>query len=226
MNSLSGKPGSSQQGFTLLELMVVVSVLAAMAGIAAVAMDGYEREAQEQLVHTEMKRIANAIHRFKADTGYYPKTGIFADNTDNDANLEWLFSQPVASGGVPSMDWNATTGRGWHGPYLALESQQLLSTQDCDLDTLGTSSAFAALSDTFERNRTYTSSDSCFIVRDDGSWVARESSGRPYRYQINYSSSWNTQCTTGTDTCVALVSDGEDGVASNDDIVTVLRVNP
>lgn len=66
------------QGFTLLELLVVVSVLAALAGLTSVRVDSYERDAQIKLAEVEMERIASAIYRFRADTGYYPNTGVFA----------------------------------------------------------------------------------------------------------------------------------------------------
>lgn len=139
----------NQQGFTLIELLVVVSVLAAMAGIAAVAMDGYEQEAQEQLVQTEMKRIASAIYRFKEDTGYFPKEGVFssdalfgADSGDDKTaynkaeNLEWLFASPKVfdtndddkvdgSDAAPfeRLAWDVNRSRGWNGPYLEPSSQ-------------------------------------------------------------------------------------------------------
>ena len=149
-----------QQGFTLLELLVVVSVLAALAGIAAVAVDGYEQEAQEQLVQVEMKRIANAIYRFKEDTGYFPKEGIFtADNLfgtsdsspekseyEDFSNLSWLFSSPQLydtngdgdtdgsdSNSTNLLDWSVVTGRGWNGPYITTESQQRFLSSNCDL---------------------------------------------------------------------------------------------
>lgn len=109
---------SKQQGFTLIELLVVVSILAALAGITSVAMDGYQQDAEAKITRVEMQRISNAIRRFKADTGYWPKTGPFSydsdhtevsdtwpssfnmeryrDNYFNDkANLWWLFEQPT-----------------------------------------------------------------------------------------------------------------------------------
>lgn len=138
-----------QQGFTLLELLVVVSVLATLAGITAVAMDGYEQDAQEQLVNTEMKRIASAIYRFKEDTGYFPKEGIFAgdalfgaDSGDEKIdynkieNLEWLFVSPKVfdtndddkvdgsdSAPFERLAWDVNRSRGWNGPYIEPSSQ-------------------------------------------------------------------------------------------------------
>lgn len=242
-----------QSGFTLLELLVVVSVLASLAGIAAVAMDGYEQEAQEQLVHVEMKRIASAIYRFKEDTGYFPKEGIFtADNLfgasdssskkslyDEKSNLSWLFSTPElhdtngdgdtdGSDTAPTerLPWNHNTGRGWHGPYLTLESQQLLSTQDCDLSITGKSSSFATVADPFERRKTYSGSDKCLLVLNEGNWIAREFSGMPYQYDVEYTNTNIPDCTTS---CIAIISAGSNSKfgepTNNDDIVTVLRAN-
>ncbi len=66
-----------EHGFSLIELLVVVAVLAAVSFIAAGAMTGVSEHADEQLVYAEMQEIAQAIRRFKQDTGYYPKEGVF-----------------------------------------------------------------------------------------------------------------------------------------------------
>jgi len=70
-----------QAGFTLLEMMVVISLLAATAYVATGAYTGFIEDSQEQLVYSEMQEIAAAIRQFKQDTGYYPKTGPFALGT-------------------------------------------------------------------------------------------------------------------------------------------------
>lgn len=227
-----------QQGFTLLELLVVVSVLASLAGIAAVAMDGYEQDAQEQLVHVEMKRIANAIYRFKEDTGYFPKEGIYTsdrlsltgeDKTNYDIaeNLGFLFSNPKSD-----LAWDPTTGRGWHGPYMTTESEQRYKVGDCDLvpddvSSLNVSESLSALADPFERKKAYnSSSDDCFIVRDNSSWIPRDVTGMPYQYDIEYTNNDIPDCTTS---CIAIISSGKNSEihesTDNDDIVTVLRAN-
>ncbi len=142
-----------QQGFTLFELLVVVSVLAAMASIAAVAVDGYQQTAEDELAKVEIQAIASAIQRFKADTGYYPREGLFADDQlygsnsspeksdyNKDENLYWLFSSPLlhdvngdgnvnsadqsAGGPKEKMPWNESVGRGWHGPYLEIDGRR------------------------------------------------------------------------------------------------------
>jgi prepilin-type N-terminal cleavage/methylation domain-containing protein len=71
------------KGFTLIELLVVVSILAASSVIAVnlyYSTDGgsVDSRVQRQLAQVEMMNIANAIRRFKQDTGFYPGQGPFS----------------------------------------------------------------------------------------------------------------------------------------------------
>jgi prepilin-type N-terminal cleavage/methylation domain-containing protein len=137
-----------QRGFTLLEMLVVVTLLAAVAFIGAGTFKGVYRSTEEQMVYAEMQQIAEAIRRFKQDTGYYPKEGPFdldsslcaptsgcaGETTDlpgwvgsspelwfkSPANFYQLFrtDSPLAGAGHQLENWSAETGRGWRGPYL------------------------------------------------------------------------------------------------------------
>ena len=121
------------KGFTLIELLVVVSILAALAGITSVAMDGYYEDSQEQITRVEMQRIANAIRRFKADTGYWPKTESTPytyDEYEDPANFSFLFSQTKTS--IP--DWTPEYAIGWHGPYIDLAAIKTISKDDFNVD--------------------------------------------------------------------------------------------
>ena len=69
-----------QAGFTLLELLVVLAVLTAVAGIGVLALGNVTGDTRERLARAEMNEIANAIRRFRADTGYWPKEGVFEDD--------------------------------------------------------------------------------------------------------------------------------------------------
>lgn len=235
-----------QQGFTLLELLVVVSVLATLAGITAVAMDGYEQDSQEQLVQTEMKRIASAIYRFKEDTGYFPEEGIFTKTNASNAEksgFEWLFFRPDDKYGNPVL-WNINTGKGWNGPYLELESSSNLASavdpndNACSLTPAifntaiedNTQEVVVAIEDVFERKQLYSTTSSCFYQRNKkGKWVAKNYAGNAYQYDLEYSSPWHPHC-TGTVKCIALLSLGDKGEKDTgsylDDHVYVLRVNP
>ena len=149
-----------QKGFSLLELMVVVAVLAAVAFISTGVYENIHEQTDEQLVHVEMQEIAQAIRQFKQDTGYYPKEGPFdlslyggavpygnllvhaggAGGTDPEKDL-WFYSpanfyqlisptSPLDTTGHLLETWNPDTGRGWRGPYLKGFAEGYLDIRD------------------------------------------------------------------------------------------------
>jgi prepilin-type N-terminal cleavage/methylation domain-containing protein len=143
-NSVNHHNFLKYRGFTLLELLVVVSILSAVAFIAAGTFRGASEQANDGLVRVEMQVIAKAIRQFKQDTGYYPKTGPFdldnavgvphvnlpSDSGSNDTARErWFYSpanfyqlltatSPLVGTGHQLEAWDPETGRGWRGPYL------------------------------------------------------------------------------------------------------------
>jgi prepilin-type N-terminal cleavage/methylation domain-containing protein len=66
------------RGLTLLELLVVVGILAALAGVGWGAYQGVQQEAQDTLADARLAQVAEALRRFKADTGHWPGDGPFA----------------------------------------------------------------------------------------------------------------------------------------------------
>ena len=135
-----------QKGITLIELLIVVSILASIAFLTSGTFRGVREQANERLVRSEMLEIAKAIRQFKQDTGYYPKTGPFglvgvgggavtyaslpsyAGSSASDQYL-WFYSpanfdqilssvSPLIGTGHQLEVWDAGAGRGWRGPYL------------------------------------------------------------------------------------------------------------
>ena len=80
------------QGFTLVELMVVIVIIGILAGVVVVNYTGRTEKAIEARVKTDFKSIQDAIEMFKTDTGQYPE------------KLEDLMTNP-------GLDR-------WSGPYL------------------------------------------------------------------------------------------------------------
>lgn len=247
MNKIKTKVNATsrkkQQGFTLIELLVVVSILAALAGLTSIAMDGYQQDAEAQITRVEMQRIANAIRRFKADTGYWPRDEGYVykyngtnDNTDP-ANFSFLFNRPDQIN-----QWTPEYAIGWHGPYVNFDAMRtialdIISQDGCD----GATNAIIAsleqfsygLVDRFQQIREInTGEDYCVLTRDQDNMAefkVAEFSASPYLYDADYSNAGNALC-SGSSGCVALRSFGADGVDNHgidasDDIVFVLAVN-
>lgn len=123
-----------RQGFTLLELIVVVAILAMVAGGAALSLAGVQEQAGVDVCQAELAAIRDAVRRFKADTGFLPRQGPFdlvsrggavPDPTegaawfDAPANLSQLYANPLQGTGHALETWSPTRRRGWHGPYLS-----------------------------------------------------------------------------------------------------------
>jgi prepilin-type N-terminal cleavage/methylation domain-containing protein len=177
------------QGFSLVELLVVVAVVAGLAGVAWSAYSGVQQDELDRLGRVQLEQAAKAVRQFREDTGYWPGQGPFAlapatnSETWNGAGYD---CSEVSGGGVPRSSlpavevvsgspddqgawfghpanlwqlawrpalcanhalgrlqaWNAETGRGWRGPYLAPDKLGLVDVGN-DLLPDGTGDASA-----------------------------------------------------------------------------------
>ena len=82
-----------EKGFTLVELMVVIIILAVLTGIAIPSYLALRNRARIQATRSEMQNIATAIAIYEADTGGLPATGLAALTTA-------LQTEPVAGEGA------------------------------------------------------------------------------------------------------------------------------
>ncbi len=85
--------GRSNRGFTLVELMVVIVILALLAGLVGNNVMGYIAKAKITTARSQIKMFEGAISAFKLDTGHYP------DNADG---LYALIEEPPGVTG-----WNS-----------------------------------------------------------------------------------------------------------------------
>ena len=86
-------------GFTLVELLLVLVILATLAAIVVPNLAGRGEQARQTAARTEISTIGSALNVFEVDMGYYPST---ADG------LDVLLDEPAG-------------GDNWRGPYLDLE---------------------------------------------------------------------------------------------------------
>lgn len=105
----------NQRGFTFVEIMVVVAILAILAAIVVPRIMGRTDEAKITAAKVQMRNIEGALKLYKLDTGKYPRT---------EHGLEALVTKPT-SGKVPK-SWRkggylqAVPKDPWGTPFLYL----------------------------------------------------------------------------------------------------------
>jgi prepilin-type N-terminal cleavage/methylation domain-containing protein len=140
------KQHTSQLGFTLMELLTVISLMAIIATMAITSYDGTQEQGRYDVTKFEMNQIRKALLQFRQDSGSndFPMQGVY-DCTDS-ANGNNTEINPAIDAQLPTeagttdagkiawcqhpanfwmlfenplaTDWNIDTKRGWNGPYL------------------------------------------------------------------------------------------------------------
>ena len=87
---------SRRQGFTLVEMLLVLVILATLAAIVYPKVMGRTRQANDTAVRTQINSFKTALDSFEIDNGYYPK---------GRNGLQELLVQP-------------RDAVKWHGPYM------------------------------------------------------------------------------------------------------------
>ena len=82
----------NQDGFTLIEIMVVILILGLLATIVVQSLRGAANKAKNTKAQADIAEIKTALDRYYLDNGYYPTT---------DQGLNALVSPP-SSGRVPA----------------------------------------------------------------------------------------------------------------------------
>lgn len=117
----------SQRGFTLIEIMVVVVILAVLGGIVTPMVLDYVKDAKITAAKQDIKNIATALDLFKLDNYMYPTT---------EQGLEALVSKP--SGSPEPRNWRQYMQKlpkdPWGEPYVYISPGD---NGEYDLYTLG-----------------------------------------------------------------------------------------
>ncbi len=87
---------SSQSGFTLLELLVVLGIIALLAGIVGPQVMKHMGASKTKTARVQIEDLSAALDMYRLDVGRYPKT---------DQGLLALVEKPTAA-------------KRWNGPYL------------------------------------------------------------------------------------------------------------
>ena len=117
----------SQSGFTLVELLVVIVVLAVLAAIVLPKFADSGKRSKESALKSDLKLYRNAITLFKNDTGYYP------------TSLAALASTDTVTTGLDDAGATKTfSGSDWHGPYVQTAEKDPITGADFTYVTSGT----------------------------------------------------------------------------------------
>lgn len=137
----------SQAGFTLLELLAVIALMAVIAGTALLAYEGVHDQGRQDATRFEMAEIRSALLRFRRDSGSndLPGQGVYVcEDPANPGKINPDLVNLPAEAGVTDAaklawcespanfwmlfadplgtGWNPDTRRGWNGPYLQRKS--------------------------------------------------------------------------------------------------------
>jgi len=101
----------SGRGFTLIEMLIVIVVIAILAMIVIPRLLGAGRKAKESALRGDLQQLRNSVQQFEADCGDYPLA------------LTGLMTAPAAGslgGGGIALDVGA-----WQGPYMRTSTGNL-----------------------------------------------------------------------------------------------------
>ena len=93
-----------RSGFTLVEMLLVLVILATLAAIVIPKMAGRSQQAKVTAAQTQISSLEMALDAFEVDNGYYPKTGGLDDLVNQPANAT-SWKGPYLKKGVPADPW-------------------------------------------------------------------------------------------------------------------------
>lgn len=100
--------GGRREGFTLLELIIVLAVLVALAGLAVAKLDLLQLKAEKATAGMDMRHISRLIQTYRATSNFYP------DRWDSLLHTDGTMQPPGLPGtGVAGLDPGIVGGNGF-----------------------------------------------------------------------------------------------------------------
>ena len=96
----------ARRGFTLVEILLVLTIIGLMAGIAIFAIVGQREGAKKDITMGTIKSVENALDTYNLNIGHYP--------SEEEGGMGALMTKPTFE--------NEAMGEKWRGPYLKQEA--------------------------------------------------------------------------------------------------------
>jgi prepilin-type N-terminal cleavage/methylation domain-containing protein len=88
---------NNDEGFTLVELLIVIVVLGVLASIVVFGVATFRTDAQTAACKADMKQLSTAADAFNAKTGAYPAGGTSAANIKILTDAGYLKAAPTST---------------------------------------------------------------------------------------------------------------------------------
>lgn len=100
-----GTPVTGQNGFTLLELLVVIVIIGLLAGLVAPRYFDQVGKSNTKVAKAQINALEKALDQYRLDVGIYPSTelGLAALNTKPQGTDKW--AGPYLKKAVPTDPW-------------------------------------------------------------------------------------------------------------------------
>ena len=89
-----------KQGFTLLEVLVVIAIIAVLASITVGGIGFYKRKAAESKTEVFIASVSQALDEYKSDEGVYPTDGADGSEGSSSVVYEALYGDADGDGEV------------------------------------------------------------------------------------------------------------------------------
>ena len=96
------------KGFTIVELLIVIVVIAILATLVIVTFTGIQQKARDSKRQTDIDAVDSHLEAFYASNGYYPTLAALQDPSWVSSNMKGLDESALADPKVPSNDVSAT----------------------------------------------------------------------------------------------------------------------